>query len=150
MTRWARYCGVLAFHDDAVVLVREEYPTWGGEFWNVPSGRVEEHESPAQGAARELIEETGLVAAPEKLQLLSLVTTTHDEGESRSWNYGVEVASTTLLVDDPDGIIREARWFARGEAVELLSTLPYQPLAEPAVAFLSGRAPPVARWSYRR
>ncbi len=36
------------------------------------------------------------------------------------------------------------------EAVELLSTLPYQPLAEPAIAFLSGRAPPVARWSYRR
>jgi 8-oxo-dGTP diphosphatase len=56
----SRFAGVLAFHEGRVVLVREQYPAWGGQFWNVPSGRVEDGESFAQGAARELAEETGL------------------------------------------------------------------------------------------
>jgi 8-oxo-dGTP pyrophosphatase MutT (NUDIX family) len=64
VTASTRYAGVLAFHDHRVVLVREAYPTWGGEFWNVPSGRVEDAETPAEGAARELAEETGLVVPP--------------------------------------------------------------------------------------
>jgi 8-oxo-dGTP pyrophosphatase MutT (NUDIX family) len=44
----SRYASVLAFHASRVVLVREEYPTWGGEFWNVPSGGVEEGETPVE------------------------------------------------------------------------------------------------------
>src|SRR5690349_8766255 len=35
-----RYAGVLAEHREQVVLVREEYPRWGGPYWNIPSGRV--------------------------------------------------------------------------------------------------------------
>lgn len=51
-----RYAGVLAFHGDSVALVRESCPTWGGSYWNVPSGSVESGEDPATGAARELAE----------------------------------------------------------------------------------------------
>jgi 8-oxo-dGTP diphosphatase len=143
----SRYAGVLAFHRSRVVLVHEEYPTWGGPFWNVPSGRVEDGESPAEGAARELEEETGLVVAPDRLTLVSTVRTTSDGGESLAWNHTVEVASSRLVVDDPDKIIREARWFSRAEAIELLDRLPYRPLAEPAVAYLRGEG---ARrhWTY--
>jgi 8-oxo-dGTP diphosphatase len=146
----ARYAGVLAFHDGQVVLVREEYPAWGGEFWNVPSGRVEDGETPAEGAVRELAEETGLVVEPEELTLVSTVTTAYDGGESRAWNHVVEVATARLRVDDPDGIIREARWFPRDEAIELLAELPYAPLSEPAVAYLRGEAPPGRQWAYPR
>jgi ADP-ribose pyrophosphatase YjhB (NUDIX family) len=144
----ARYAGVLAFHGRRVVLVREEYPTWGGEFWNLPSGRVEDDESPAEGAARELAEETGLVVAPADLLLVSTTVTAHGDRESRAWNHVVEVAATELCVADPDGIVREARWFDVADAVEVLAILPYRPLAEPAVAYLTGRAEPGREWHF--
>jgi 8-oxo-dGTP diphosphatase len=144
----ARYAGVLALHDGDVALVREEYPAWGGEFWNVPSGRVEDGETPAEGAARELAEETGLVVTPEDLTLVSTVTTSYDGVESHAWNHVVEAATTELVVDDPDGIIREACWFPREEAIALLSALPYPPLSEPAVAYLRGEAPPGTHWTF--
>jgi 8-oxo-dGTP diphosphatase len=144
----ARFAGVLALHRGRVALVREEYPTWGGEFWNVPSGRIEDHETPAQGAARELAEETGLVVAPEQLLLVSTIVTTHGTHESRAWNHAVEVDVPGLRVADPDGIVREARWFEVAEAVEALALLPYRPLAEPAIAYLTGRAEPGREWTY--
>ena len=143
-----RYTGVLAFHAGRVVLVREEYPTWGGEFWNIPSGRVEDGESPAEGAARELAEETGLVVPPADLVLVSTTVTTHGTRESRAWNHAVQVAATELRVADPDGIVSEARWFEIADAVEVLAILPYRPLAEPAVAYLTGRAEPVREWRF--
>jgi 8-oxo-dGTP diphosphatase len=111
---------------------------------------VEDDESPAEGAARELAEETGLAVDPRNLRLVSTVTTTHGTDESSSWNYVAEVASPRLRVDDPDGIILEARWFARADAVGRLAELPYQPLSEPAVAYLRGDAPPGQHWTYRR
>lgn len=40
-----------------------------GTWWITPGGGLEAEESPAQGAARELAEETGLVVAPEQLGL---------------------------------------------------------------------------------
>lgn len=143
----SRFAGVLAFHRSRVVLVHEEYPTWGGRFWNVPSGRVEGDETPADGAARELAEETGLVVAADDLTLVSTVTTRYDGGEYLSWNHAVDVAMSELRVDDPDGIIREARWFSREEAIEVLTRLPYRPISEPAVAYLRGEG--VQRhWAY--
>jgi 8-oxo-dGTP diphosphatase len=144
----ARYAGVLAFHRGRVVLVREEYPTWGGEFWNLPSGRVEEGESPAEGAARELAEETGLVVLPQRLRLVSTTVTTHGTRESRAWNHAVEVDSTVLRVADPDGIVREARWFDVPDAVAALALLPYRPLAEPAVAYLTGAVEAGRAWRF--
>ena len=144
----SRYASVLAFHASRVVLVREEYPTWGGEFWNVPSGGVEEGETPVEGAARELAEETGLVIAWKDLTLVSTVTTTYAGGETRAWNFVGEVTTSELRVDDPDGIIREARWFSREDAADLVEVLPYRPLAEPAVAYLRGEVSPVRHWTF--
>ena len=143
-----RYAGVLAFHQRRLVLVREEYPTWGGEFWSIPSGRVDDWESPAEGASRELAEETGLVVPPERLRVVSTTVTTHGSRESRAWNHTVEVSVPDLRVADPDGSVREARWFDVVEAGEVLSVLPYRPLAEPAVAFLTGRVEPGRDWRY--
>jgi 8-oxo-dGTP diphosphatase len=143
-----RYAGVLAFHAGRVVLVREAYPTWGGEFWNIPSGRVEGGETPAEGAARELAEETGLRVSPEDLLLVSTTTTTVDTRVSLSWNHAVEVAVPDLGVADPDGLVREARWFSVDAAVEALALLPYRPLAEPAVAYLRGDAEPGRHWTF--
>lgn len=66
-----------------------------------------------------------------------------------AWNYTVEVEGEPVLeVRDPDNLIREARWFSRGDAVELMTVHPWRPLAEPVQAMLTGAVPPGTHWSY--
>jgi len=77
---------------------------------------------------------------------VSTTVTTHGARESRAWNHAVEVAAPELRVADPDGIVREARWFDVADAVEALALLPYRPLADPAIAYLTRRAEPGREW----
>lgn len=143
-----RFAGVVAVHRQRIVLVRERHEHWGGEFWNVPSGMVESHETPVLGAVRELAEETGLLVEPDALHLVGTSATTSEHSRSLAWNFTTVVERAAIAVDDPDGLIREARWFTREEAIDLLSRLPYRPLAEPVVAYLEGRAEPGVHWHY--
>lgn len=119
------------------MLVRERHERWGGAFWNIPSGMVESEETPVLGAVRELAEETGLVVAPEDLQLVGTSSAMNGEHRSLAWNFATVIQTPTIAVDDPDGLILEARWFTRDDAVALLRRLPYRPLAEPVVACLA-------------
>jgi 8-oxo-dGTP pyrophosphatase MutT (NUDIX family) len=128
--------------------VREEYPSWGGAYWNIPSGRIEEHESPAEGARRELAEETGLVVPVAALVLQGTSATASSNKLSRAWNFSVEVDDPALRVSDPDGLIQDARWFSAEEAVRLLRELPYRPLSEPAVAILTRQVSVGTHWAY--
>jgi 8-oxo-dGTP diphosphatase len=143
-----RYAGVLAEHRGQVVLVREEYPRWGGPYWNIPSGRVEDHETPDEGACRELAEETGLIVAAPDLVLVGTSSVASPGKLSRAWNFAVVVGDPTLAVADPDGLIQDARWFPVHEAAVVLRELPYRPLSEPAVAFLGGQVEKGGHWAY--
>lgn len=143
-----RFAGVIAVHEGRIALVRERHESWGGDYWNIPTGLVESHETPALGAARELAEETGLVVAADRLHLVGTSSTTSAQHRSLAWNFTTVVDSPVIYVDDPDGLILEARWFARDEAMDLLGRLPYRPLAEPAVAYLAGTVVPCSHWLY--
>lgn len=134
----SRYAGVLATHREQVVLVREEYPRWGGPHWNIPSGRIEDHETPDEGASRELAEETGLIVSVADLMLVGTFSVSRPGKVSRAWNFAVAIEDPALDIQDPDGLIQDARWFPTHKAMALLRELPYRPLSEPAVAFLSG------------
>jgi 8-oxo-dGTP diphosphatase len=144
----SRFAGVVAYHLGRVVLVREEYSGWGGAFWNIPSGRIEDHETPCQGASRELAEETGLIVPPADLYLHSTCEVAGTDKINRAWNFTVDVGNPTLRVRDPDGVIQEARWFPADEAARLLRALPYRPLSEPSVALLTGHVASGAHWAY--
>jgi 8-oxo-dGTP diphosphatase len=144
----SRYAGVLAHHEDRVVLVYEEYPRWGGPYWNIPSGRIEDHETPCEGACRELAEETGLVVATADLVLHGTAAVTGAATVSRVWNFTAEVVDPTLSIRDPDGLIQDVRWFPTEEASRLLRELPYRPLSEPSVAVLTRQAQRGAHWLY--
>ncbi len=141
-----QFAGVLAHHQGLVVLVQEEHPRWGGAYWNIPSGRIEDHETPREGACRELAEETGLIVAATDLVLhgtASVAVPTY-----KAWNFTVDVDDPTLRIRDPDGLVHDARWFQVDEATRLLRELPYRPLSEPAVAILTRQVQPGAHWAY--
>lgn len=56
--------GVLPLHaDGTVTLIRQHRPAVGVTLLELPAGRLDPHETPAQCGRRELREETGLVAA---------------------------------------------------------------------------------------
>jgi 8-oxo-dGTP pyrophosphatase MutT (NUDIX family) len=131
-----------------VVLVRETHARWGGEFWNLPSGRLEAHETPAEGAARELAEETGLRVAPGDLSLRTTSSAVVDGTTVRAWNFEVVVEEPAVAVADPDLLVQEARWFPLDAAIGLLRLLPYRPLAEPALAVLTGAAGTGLHWHF--
>ncbi|HWD79622.1 MAG TPA: NUDIX hydrolase [Kribbella sp.] len=132
------YAGVLARYAGKVALVREQYEAWDAPCWNLPSGAVENGETPAAGAIRELREESGLRAAEEKLELVWTTRTVVDgRTTSRSWNYAAAMEDPTFAVDDPDGSVMDVRWFSTDDAVRALQQLPYPPLAVPALHYLT-------------
>ena len=54
---------VPVFEGGTTVLVRQWRHSWGESSWEAPAGTLDEGETPAECAKRELIEETGLRAA---------------------------------------------------------------------------------------
>lgn len=129
--------GVAAFHGDEVLLIREKYERWENEHWNLPSGRIEEGETPETAAARELLEEAGVRVPLYDLELVSSIEIIREGHKiSQSWNFTVTVTDPRLCPADPDGLVREARWFPRSQAVDHLAALPYPPIREAAMIFL--------------
>lgn len=146
-----RYAGVIAVRAGRIAMVRERYDRWDTEYWNLPSGAVEDGESPEAGAVRELREETGLNVAPADLVLLSTTSVVDPDNRpmTLSWNYLVHSHHGSLAADDPDGSILDVGWFPLVEAIALLRQVPYVPIALPAVGNLSGSTASVAHWTFR-
>ncbi len=70
--------GVFVVDNDKVLLIKR-----GGEpnkgKWSYPAGYLEYNERPEHGAVRELEEETGLKADPEKLKLVATIQLEHPD-----------------------------------------------------------------------
>jgi ADP-ribose pyrophosphatase YjhB (NUDIX family) len=62
----AVHVSVAVMDGERLLLVREEKEALRGR-WNLPGGHLEVGETVLAGAARELVEETGIVAKPESL-----------------------------------------------------------------------------------
>ncbi len=108
----------------AEVLVVHRSPQGGG-YWHTIAGAVEDGETPAEAAARELLEETGLDRAPTATDI-SFVYPLENEPAARRAEYtpgltGVNVDCFIVDADDDwepvlDDEHVEYRWSAAGDA----------------------------------
>ena len=116
---------VICRRDDQILYVRKPKARW-----TLPGGKVEANESPAQAAARELREETGLI-----LQDLSYIT--RFEGGS-VLHHVFEVSVTFMATPTPKNEIADCKWFT----AKALSEVKVSPSVKSIIkAFLSDAIP---------
>lgn len=98
-----------------------------GAYWHGIAGGVEDGETPAAAARRELWEETGLEAAPTDLQTTFAYSLDEEPGYRARFPGVDEIVVHTFLVDVPEGwepALNEEhddyRWCSQDDAVDLL------------------------------
>lgn len=107
--------------------------------WSPPGGVIDEGEEMIEGLTREVVEETGLMVAEWRGPVYEIVAEAPDMG----WRLRVEAhqalaVSGVMAVDDPDGIVIDAKHVERPEAEQLLGA-GAQWVREPLLEFLDER-----------
>ena len=93
----------------------------GRRDWSTPGGVIDAGESVIEGLTREVAEETGLAVSAWQGPAYTVVADAPD----MEWTLTVEVHRSlghdgTIHIDDPDGIVTEARWVPIGDLDALL------------------------------
>ncbi len=89
-----------------------------GRGWGLPAGLLKKYEPPAEGAARELFEESGVRIDPDDLVPANPNAIVHPLGWVDMVFFGGVPASTTTLTVD-GGEVLEARWFPMNDLPRL-------------------------------
>ncbi|MBL8097733.1 MAG: NUDIX hydrolase [Anaerolineales bacterium] len=105
---------VLIEKENLVLLVRRVNEPFRG-LWTLPAGFVNAGEDPAQAAARECLEETGLIVKIKKVLDVS-AGREHERGADFIIVYSAEVMSGEMVpADDADAV----EWFERNHLPQL-------------------------------
>eukprot|EP00301_Raphidiophrys_heterophryoidea_P015710 c244_g1_i2.p1 GENE.c244_g1_i2~~c244_g1_i2.p1 ORF type:complete len:192 (-),score=46.11 c244_g1_i2:42-617(-) len=121
------YVGVGGFvigHDQRLLLVQEKTgPSANLNFWKLPGGLVDDGESLADAAVREVREETGVETKFVSLLSIQEVTNSRNQFQHRITDLYIVclLTPTTVhprLTPQADEI-REAKWFSRDEVFKL-------------------------------
>jgi 8-oxo-dGTP diphosphatase len=102
---------VYVLRDGKVLLLKRVKPPYVGH-WVAPGGKVDRGESPAEGAVRELHEETGLTAKTVQLRALVTETSPADNWQWLIFVYRALDVTGEVVSDEREG---ELRWFSHGE-----------------------------------
>jgi 8-oxo-dGTP diphosphatase len=122
----------------------------GGEVdWSTPGGVIDAGEEVLGGLEREVVEETGLVVTRWGGLLYGIEVHAPDLG----WDLRVEVhlaaeVEGALRLDDPDGIVFDARYVALGECRSCLAAS-HPWVREPLSAWVDERWTDVRDFRYR-
>jgi len=104
--------GALIEGPNGVLLVQNRRRN-GRHDWSPPGGVIDEGETLLEGLAREVAEETGLVVAGWEGPIYEITA----EAPGLGWNLRVEAhravgVAGDLVIEDPDGIVVDARYVA--------------------------------------
>ena len=149
MHEWLVASGIVE-GPDGLLLVQNRRRD-GALDWSPPGGVVEvaDGESVVDGLTREVQEETGITVT----SWAGPVWEVHAEAPGMGWRLRVEVHrglayEGELAVDDPDGIVVDARFVPVDEcSVHLAAT--WLPTHEPLFAYLADRWTEVRSYRYR-
>jgi 8-oxo-dGTP diphosphatase len=144
--RWL-VAGALIEGEDGLLLVRNRR-RGGLEDWSTPGGVIDEGETLIEGLGREVHEETGLRVTDWEGPVYAIRAEAPDLG----WSLRVEVHRALayegeLVVDDPDGIVVDARFVAPAECGPLLDG-GHRWVGEPLGAWLGGAREPGREYAY--
>ncbi|GKV56223.1 DNA mismatch repair protein MutT [Sporosarcina sp. NCCP-2222] len=104
MDRWIGSAGICINEHMEILMVK----SFESEGWAVPSGGIEEGESPEECCVREVKEETGYdVKVVEQLRVKE---TTIKGIQVKIYYFRVEKIGESSGINDPDGIIAESEW----------------------------------------
>ncbi len=98
----------LVVRGDKFLLTNTHFKS--GNFWSIPGGVVEPGETPAEGAAREVLEETGITCAPIRLIHEIGVDVTNDLHLSF---FLAKYVSGEITIDGSE--IEAAEWFRESD-----------------------------------
>lgn len=109
--------GVLAFDGARILLVRQNRYAAGVQTWEIPLGGIDTGESPAEAAARELMEETGIAIRAADLASLGTIRPNASRLTGSNWLYlgvvGGDLEAAADLVE-----ISDAVWFGVDAVVD--------------------------------
>ncbi len=147
MRRWV-VGGALVESSEGLLLVQNRRKG-GGFDWSTPGGVIDEGETMLEGLAREVEEETGL-------RVTSWAGPAYEIeciAEGLGWHLRVEAHLAAsfegeLRLDDPDGIVVDARFIALDDCAIHLRSAPMW-VREPLVEWMTQRWDSARRFGYR-
>ncbi|WP_262177192.1 NUDIX hydrolase [Saccharococcus sp. Marseille-Q5394] len=104
MKSWSGSAGICINEHKEILMVK----SFGSERWAVPSGGIEEGESPEECCIREIKEETGYDV--KVIKKLKVKETTIKNIKVKTYYFRVEKIGDSSGINDPDQIIVEADW----------------------------------------
>ncbi|WP_049975874.1 8-oxo-dGTP diphosphatase [Azospirillum sp. B506] len=107
---------VYVVRDGKMLLMKRRRPPFAGH-WVAPGGKVESHESPYDGARRELQEETGLLAGALSLRGIVREVSTRPDWQWLIFLFRAHALSGAVAGDGREG---ELSWWAPGDLGNLL------------------------------
>lgn len=121
----------------------------GAVDWTPPGGVIDEGESMLEGLTREVVEETGLTVT----DWTGPVYRVEAEAADAGWHLQVEVHRAVaftgeLTLDDPDGIVVDARFVPTDECSAVLAST-WQLIHEPVGEWVSERWTGERHYRYR-
>jgi 8-oxo-dGTP diphosphatase len=140
--------GALVESPEGLLLVQNRRRN-GKLDWSTPGGVIDEGETMLEGLTREVEEETGLRVS----EWVGPVYEVHAEAVGLGWNLRVEahLAKTyegELRLDDPDGIVIDARFIGHDHCGHHLGEAPTW-VREPLTAWICERWEDTRSFNYR-